>query len=633
MSKKLFEIEDYLAFCEHQEPLVREWALKRLVTLYPHQEVTREKVFEFIEKYSDVMNIGFIINDYFSKYYLEVPGEALMETLGRTDDFLMKSILLEVLAKKGYKLDEVYRQTVYIFGEFNETLKENDFIAYTRLQDVLVEINTLEALQTLKSVANTRTNDSLSIYYKRILEFKRPKTTAKIIDELFRDLGKLSDKFLDSILVDYSELFDGKEFARFLIHNLAYEEEIEEVLGYLEKYWPLNSGVRKFLELLNDYPVASLYSEEEYKDFIDLLINLLINELKQRYPHLVFLKESSIDTEVLLSEQSSIRKQDFWIALFVSSQKSLKKRNIRPEKIKSIVNLLLSMLIVILEDNDYEQMIEEAKDDREYLWEVFTLDRRHIPDEISGLVIEQGNYYEDRLIQIIQYSRYDNFLERTLEVLDKIKSSKAIPHLLKLTDREQVDFINEKVIEVLQNNISLLPLELLEESIINGDSTARIFLGSLLEYYPYDRTAEFLIECWQKGIIDIFEEFVHTLLYIGSKKGLEYLDDMAASDDPVYLYEAILVLAAINGADEDELTAYRFNLKMAKKEAENRKHDILGRLLSQDKKKPSLDDNLSKIDEYAENEEGTIIRVKEKVGRNAPCPCGSGKKYKKCCGR
>lgn len=24
--------------------------------------------------------------------------------------------------------------------------------------------------------------------------------------------------------------------------------------------------------------------------------------------------------------------------------------------------------------------------------------------------------------------------------------------------------------------------------------------------------------------------------------------------------------------------------------------------------------------------------VSNKVGRNAPCPCGSGKKYKKCCG-
>jgi uncharacterized protein YecA (UPF0149 family) len=25
-------------------------------------------------------------------------------------------------------------------------------------------------------------------------------------------------------------------------------------------------------------------------------------------------------------------------------------------------------------------------------------------------------------------------------------------------------------------------------------------------------------------------------------------------------------------------------------------------------------------------------QVVEKVGRNEPCPCGSGKKYKKCCG-
>jgi preprotein translocase subunit SecA len=27
------------------------------------------------------------------------------------------------------------------------------------------------------------------------------------------------------------------------------------------------------------------------------------------------------------------------------------------------------------------------------------------------------------------------------------------------------------------------------------------------------------------------------------------------------------------------------------------------------------------------------VRAEESVDRNAPCPCGSGKKYKKCCGR
>ena len=28
----------------------------------------------------------------------------------------------------------------------------------------------------------------------------------------------------------------------------------------------------------------------------------------------------------------------------------------------------------------------------------------------------------------------------------------------------------------------------------------------------------------------------------------------------------------------------------------------------------------------------TIVKG-EKIGRNDPCPCGSGKKYKKCCGK
>jgi SEC-C motif-containing protein len=28
----------------------------------------------------------------------------------------------------------------------------------------------------------------------------------------------------------------------------------------------------------------------------------------------------------------------------------------------------------------------------------------------------------------------------------------------------------------------------------------------------------------------------------------------------------------------------------------------------------------------------TVVREEPKVGRNDPCPCGSGKKYKKCCG-
>lgn len=36
---------------------------------------------------------------------------------------------------------------------------------------------------------------------------------------------------------------------------------------------------------------------------------------------------------------------------------------------------------------------------------------------------------------------------------------------------------------------------------------------------------------------------------------------------------------------------------------------------------------------YKEQKESGTVRKEKKVGRNEPCPCGSGKKYKKCCGK
>ena len=36
---------------------------------------------------------------------------------------------------------------------------------------------------------------------------------------------------------------------------------------------------------------------------------------------------------------------------------------------------------------------------------------------------------------------------------------------------------------------------------------------------------------------------------------------------------------------------------------------------------------------YKEQKRSKTVVKTDKVGRNDPCPCGSGKKYKKCCGR
>ena len=47
------------------------------------------------------------------------------------------------------------------------------------------------------------------------------------------------------------------------------------------------------------------------------------------------------------------------------------------------------------------------------------------------------------------------------------------------------------------------------------------------------------------------------------------------------------------------------------------------------------DETLRNLDGYAPRKSGgnnTVVNT-QKVGRNELCPCGSGKKYKNCCGR
>jgi preprotein translocase subunit SecA len=52
------------------------------------------------------------------------------------------------------------------------------------------------------------------------------------------------------------------------------------------------------------------------------------------------------------------------------------------------------------------------------------------------------------------------------------------------------------------------------------------------------------------------------------------------------------------------------------------------------KYKESRKDLLSQAHSNTQQEQKTQpVKVEKKVGRNEPCPCGSGKKYKQCHGK
>ena len=136
------------------------------------------------------------------------------------------------------------------------------------------------------------------------------------------------------------------------------------------------------------------------------------------------------------------------------------------------------------------------------------------------------------------------------------------------------------------------------------------------------------------------------LCMLGSMAGLElarpYILDDPDHPEVLGLCEALIATAAMNGVALPEESLWRERLAERERRvasqsplerldtfvAESRKRwTEKGHPSPPDPPKPSLATTLF---EPADREQ-PFRRPDEKIGRNDPCPCGSGKKYKKCC--
>jgi hypothetical protein len=165
-----------------------------------------------------------------------------------------------------------------------------------------------------------------------------------------------------------------------------------------------------------------------------------------------------------------------------------------------------------------------------------------------------------------------------------------------------------------------------------SDSTTHIFISSALEQFASDQAAEKTIEYWENGILDFHEMFVCTLQEIGSKLGYDYLSEVEDRSAPDYLWETLIILGTVHGEKPAKLKEYK-KILQEKNDAKSSQDPFEAFVQKYETKTGESSADMDNDEEYTRNSDGTIIRTEEKVGRNDPCPCGSGKKYKKCCGR
>ena len=133
-------------------------------------------------------------------------------------------------------------------------------------------------------------------------------------------------------------------------------------------------------------------------------------------------------------------------------------------------------------------------------------------------------------------------------------------------------------------------------------------------------------EIYEQLLSNPDEEVKGTVKELAEKYGQEVLTMVGFLDG---IDESLKEPNPIETMDEDTVVSLAFDKEKLYKNMVAAKADWLYELpqwkeIFDDEKRRAL---------FLEQKKSGTVHVGKKVGRNDPCPCGSGKKYKYCCGR
>jgi HEAT repeat protein len=171
---------------------------------------------------------------------------------------------------------------------------------------------------------------------------------------------------------------------------------------------------------------------------------------------------------------------------------------------------------------------------------------------------------------------------------------------------------------------------------IDGDWGIRLTVASILEKIRTDLSVQTCLDLLNQEE----DEFIRGLLLEavlmnfcpdGIEPARQHILQTAMCPEVLEVRSALLMACTMLGETFPELQAWQ----------EDSKHDVQFRRqwYKDHPFKPIADDTVIENDEVADeifDEDDdkpppTIVRRNKRIGRNDPCPCGSGKKFKKCC--
>ena len=212
-----------------------------------------------------------------------------------------------------------------------------------------------------------------------------------------------------------------------------------------------------------------------------------------------------------------------------------------------------------------------------------------------------------------------------------------VPDLIRVVNNtDSLSYIYSDAVTALQS-IEESAHDTIFSAIKTGQLNKPYLIMDLLEYLPYSESFDIASKMWDSDdesddSVDSYEFYAYCLAGIGDPRGIKALQEIFFEDNSIYIGNPLETLSCLYNEEIPELSAIRKKREDEKKRQKRRLEElnVLTRKAKQSgafatNSKPSFatDSKTSKVT--------TFKREVKKVGRNEPCPCGSGKKYKKCC--
>jgi hypothetical protein len=260
-------------------------------------------------------------------------------------------------------------------------------------------------------------------------------------------------------------------------------------------------------------------------------------------------------------------------------------------------------------DDELIELIEELQKYDEVEEEIdYENIKENLKKTIDSLISKGENALED-LHFLIEFTDNPSCL-LALEIIRAIKSPKSIPELIELIKENEYDEMD--IYSGLCDEACFALTEIGEPSIEPLIKEIREDIGNK-EYYGY--------------LVEALANIKNDKVYLFMKELLEnYVSDYKNYQD---WFEIIPFIIGFHEQRNPEILPLLNKLLILKKWDKDEKveiQDVIYHFENPEEYEIEFEKSVEEMKKSLEK-----FEKEEKVGRNEPCPCGSGKKYKRCC--